>query len=132
MIDPTRPGGGAVVNMLSVVSFFTNPVNAAYGASKAAEWSLTNGICIEFAGQGTLMVGVHAGFIDTGMAAQIDAPTISPASVARQAFDAVGAGETEVLADERTRSIKAALPRDHERIYPAIQASWDVTVKRTG
>jgi NAD(P)-dependent dehydrogenase (short-subunit alcohol dehydrogenase family) len=61
-------GGGAVVNMLSVVSFFTNPLNASYAASKAAAWSLTNGIRIELAHQGTLGVAVHAGFIDTDVA----------------------------------------------------------------
>src|SRR5271155_5601624 len=58
-------GGGAMVNMLSVVSFYTNSINPSYGASKAAAWSLTNGIRIELARQGTLVVGVHASFIDT-------------------------------------------------------------------
>ena len=37
-------GGGAIVNMLSVTSFYTNLIDASYGASKAAEWSLTNGV----------------------------------------------------------------------------------------
>src|SRR3954447_15799943 len=64
-------GGGAIVNMLSVTSFFTNPENGSYGASKAAEWSLTNGVRIELAQQGTLVVGVHAGFIDTEMVAEL-------------------------------------------------------------
>lgn len=118
-------GGGVVVNMLSVVSFFNNPLDASYGASKSAEWSLTNGIRLELAHQGTLIVGVHAGFIDTDMAAGIDAPKISPESVARQAFDAVEAGQVEVLADERSRTIKASLPRDHELIYPQVQEFWD-------
>ena len=53
-------GGGAVVNMLSVTSFYTNPIDASYGASKAAAWSLTNGIRIELAQQGTQVVAVHA------------------------------------------------------------------------
>jgi NAD(P)-dependent dehydrogenase (short-subunit alcohol dehydrogenase family) len=118
-------GGGVVVNMLSVTSFFNNPLDASYGASKSAEWSLTNGIRLELARQGTLVVGVHAGFIDTDMAAGIDAPKISPESVARQAFDAVEAGQVEVLADERSRTIKASLPRDHELIYPQVQEFWD-------
>ena len=118
-------GGGAIVNMLSVVSFFTNPLDASYGASKAAAWSLTNGIRIELAHQGTLVVAVHAGFIDTDMAAGIDAPKVSPESVAQQAFDAVEAGQIEVLADERSRFVKASLSRDHELIYPPIQAFWD-------
>ncbi len=118
-------GGGAIVNMLSVSSFYTNPFDASYGASKAAEWSLTNGVRIELANQGTLVVAVHASFIDTDMATGTTEPKISPESVAQQAFDAVEAGEIEVLADERSRFVKASLPRDHELIYPPVQAFWD-------
>jgi NAD(P)-dependent dehydrogenase (short-subunit alcohol dehydrogenase family) len=125
-------GGGAVVNMLSIVSFFSNPMNASYGASKAAEWSLTNGIRTELHHQGTLVVGVHAGFIDTDMAAGIDLPKVSPESVARQAFDAVEAGQVEVLVGERTRSVKASLPRDQELIYPPIRESWDAAPRGAG
>jgi NAD(P)-dependent dehydrogenase (short-subunit alcohol dehydrogenase family) len=124
-------GGGAIVNMLSITSFYTNPFNASYGASKAAEWSLTNGVRLELHHQGTLVVAVHAGFIDTDMAALVDAPKISPGSVARQAFDAVEAGQVEVLADERTRTVKASLSRDHELIYPPVQEFWDEAVKGT-
>ena len=124
-------GGGAIVNMLSITSFYTNPFDASYGASKAAAWSLTNGIRLELHHQGTLVVAVHAGFIDTDMAALVDAPKISPESVARQVFDAVEAGQIEVLADERTRTVKASLSRDHELIYPPIQEFWDEAVKGT-
>ena len=53
------------------------------------------------------MVGVHASFIDTEMAALTNAPKDSPESVAQQVFDAVEAGQVEVLCDERTRTIKA-------------------------
>jgi short-subunit dehydrogenase len=122
-------GGGAIVNMLSVTSFYTNPFDASYGASKAAAWSLTNGVRLELHHQDTLVVAVHASFIDTDMAALADAPKDSPESVARQVFDALEAGQIEVLADERTRTVKAELPRDHELIYPPIQAFWDAAVK---
>jgi NAD(P)-dependent dehydrogenase (short-subunit alcohol dehydrogenase family) len=125
-------GGGAIVNMLSVTSFYTNPFNASYGASKAAAWSLTNGVRLELHHQGTLVVAVHAGFIDTDMAALVDAPKISPESVAQQVFDAVEAGRIEVLADERSRFIKASLSHDHELIYPPVQEFWDAAVKGTG
>jgi NAD(P)-dependent dehydrogenase (short-subunit alcohol dehydrogenase family) len=118
-------GGGAIVNMLSVTSFYANPLNASYGASKAAGLSLTNSIRTELHHQGTLVVAVHAGFIDTDMAALVSAPKISPESVAQQVFDAVEADQIEVLADERTRSIKASLSRDHELIYPEVQKFWD-------
>jgi NAD(P)-dependent dehydrogenase (short-subunit alcohol dehydrogenase family) len=125
-------GGGAIVNMLSVSSFATNPFDASYGASKAAAWSLTNGVRVELHHQGTLVVAVHASFIDTEMAALTSAPKDSPESVAGQALDAVEAGQVEVLADERTRFVKASLPRDHELIYPPIQEFWDSALEGTG
>ena len=65
------------------------------------------------------------------LAALVDAPKHSPESVAQQAFDAVEAGQIEVLADERTRTVKAQLSRDHELIYPSIQEFWDAAVSGT-
>jgi len=61
------------------------------------------------------------------MAAELagDAPKMSPAEVARQAFDAVEAGAVEVLTDDRARRIKRLLPHDQEKIYPDVQARWD-------
>ena len=125
-------GGGAIVNMLSVTSFYANPFDASYGASKAAAWSLTNGVRLELHHQDTLVVAVHASFIDTDMAALATGPKDSPESVAEQVLDAVEAGQIEVLADERTRTVKAELSRDHELIYPPVQEFWDAAVKGTG
>ena len=120
-----QPGGSALVNMLSVVSFFVSPFNASYGASKAAEWALTNALRIELHGQGTHVVGVHAGFIDTDMAAVITTPKITPEDVATQTMDAIESGAPEVLADERTRATKNSVPTDQTSIYPDIQKAWD-------
>ena len=125
-------GGGAIINMLSVTSFYSNPFDASYGASKAAAWALTNGVRLELHHQHTLVVAVHASFIDTDMAALTNAPKDTPESVARQALDAVEGGQIEVLADDRTRTVKAELSRDHELIYPPIQKFWDTAVSGTG
>ena len=125
-------GGGAIVNMMSVTSFYTSPLDPSYGASKAAELSLTNGIRMELSRQGTLVVAVHASFIDTDMAAGIDAPKISPESVARQTFEAVEAGEIEVLADERTRTVKSQLPHDHELIYAPLEQIFFAPAEGSG
>jgi NAD(P)-dependent dehydrogenase (short-subunit alcohol dehydrogenase family) len=123
-------GGGAIVNMLSVSSFYTNLIDASYGASKSAAWSLTNGVRLELHHQGTLVVAVHAGFVDTDMAAPAtNVPKDSPESVAQQTFDAVETGQVEVLADERTRTVKAQLSRDQELIYPPLQKFWDDALK---
>jgi NAD(P)-dependent dehydrogenase (short-subunit alcohol dehydrogenase family) len=124
-------GGGTLVNMLSVTSFYNNPFDASYGASKAAAWSMTNGVRTELAPRGTVVVAVHASFIDTGMAAGTSAAKISPESVAQQVFDAVETGQIEVLTDERTRFVKASLSRDHELIYPPIEEFWVAAVKGT-
>ena len=118
-------GGGAVVNMLSVASWYTNPNLGSYSASKAAAWALTNGIRVELRRQGTLVVAVHAGYVDTDMAGGVAAPKISPDDVAAQTFDAVEADREEVLADQRTRDIKAAIPHDLEVLYPGVQQMWD-------
>jgi len=60
-------GGGALVNMLSVLSWITLPGTSIYPVTKAAAWSLTNALRNELSKQGTLVVGVHAGLIETDM-----------------------------------------------------------------
>jgi NAD(P)-dependent dehydrogenase (short-subunit alcohol dehydrogenase family) len=110
-------GGGALVNMLSALSFFSIPQWGSYCVSKAAEWSMTNALRMELSRQGTLVVGVHAGLIDTDMAAAAEGPKITAEEVVAQALDAVEAGRREVLADPRTRAVKAALSSDLETLY---------------
>ncbi|MFE3450021.1 SDR family oxidoreductase [Nonomuraea sp. NPDC059194] len=104
-----RNGGGALVNILSVLSFMTFPQVATYAASKAAAWSLTNALRMELREQGTLVTGVHAAYIDTDMAARVTAPKLTTAEVVAATLDGVAAGLTEVLVDELSRNAKAAL-----------------------
>jgi NAD(P)-dependent dehydrogenase (short-subunit alcohol dehydrogenase family) len=118
-------GGGALVNVLSVLSFIAMPQGATYSASKAAAWSLTNALRMELRHQGTLVVAVHAGFIDTDMAADVDAEKSSPQSVAHQIVAAIETDAEEVLADPTSEMVKAALPNDLTALYPALQAQWD-------
>lgn len=100
-------GGGALVNMHSVLSWLGG--GGAYGASKAAAWSVTNSLRVELASQNTQVVGVHAAFIDTDMVAAIDQPKATPAEIAVRILDGLEAGKTEVLADDATVAVKAAL-----------------------
>ena len=86
---------------------------------------MTNGIRIELHHQGSLLVAVHAGFIDTDVPAPAtNLPKDSPEWVAQQTFDAVEAGQVEMLADEHIRTVKAQLSRDQEPIHPPIQKFW--------
>ena len=100
-------GGGAVVNMLSVMSWLAG--GGAYGASKAAAWSMTNSLRIELKSQNTHVIGVHAGFIDTDMAAGITIDKLSPVVAARLIVDGLEADVDEVLTDDATVRAKAAL-----------------------
>ncbi len=120
-----RNGGGAVVNVLSVASWLASPFNGSYGASKSAEWSLTNAIRVELRASGTLVVGVHAGWIDTDMAADVPESKISTGDVVRQTLDGVQRGDEEVLTDDSTRHVKASLPSDQTSLYPDVQKRWD-------
>jgi NAD(P)-dependent dehydrogenase (short-subunit alcohol dehydrogenase family) len=120
-------GGGAIVNVVSALSWFTTPGAGAYAASKAAAWSLTDSTRLELAGQGTHVVGVHMGLVDTDMAAGIDAPKISPASLASAGLDAVESGLDEVLGDEWARLVKSGLtlaPSErYEKLFAALSGS---------
>jgi short-subunit dehydrogenase len=111
--------------VLSVVSWLASPFNGSYAASKSAEWALTNAIRVELRASGTLVVGVHAGWIDTDMAANVPESKISTGDVAAQTLDGVEHGEAEVLTDDSTRHVKASLPNDQTSLYPDIQKRWD-------
>ncbi len=68
--------------------------------------------------QGTHVVGVHASFIDTDMSALLTGVSkVSPESVVEQTIRAIREGHKEVLADERTKQVKAALPHDLDLLY---------------
>ena len=105
-------GGGAIVNVLSVLSWLNLSSAATYSASKAAAWSLTNGLRNELRAQGTQVLGLHVGFMDTDMTKGFDAPKSDPADVVRQVLEALVAGREEVLADEVSRQVKQGLSAD--------------------
>jgi NAD(P)-dependent dehydrogenase (short-subunit alcohol dehydrogenase family) len=118
-------GGGALVNVLSVASWLASPFNGSYSASKAAEWALTNAIRTELRPRGTLVVAVHAGWIDTDMAANVPETKLSTSDVVAQTLDAVQNGHEEVITDDSTRHVKASLPTDQSSLYPDLQKRWD-------
>jgi NAD(P)-dependent dehydrogenase (short-subunit alcohol dehydrogenase family) len=113
-------GGGAILNILSVLSWLTFDGGTAYGAAKAAEWSLTDGIRLELTGQGTLVTGLHVGAIDTEMMADYDGPKVSPAAVVGAGLDAIAGDRYEVLADDSAAWAKASLTSDPSERYPAL------------
>jgi len=117
-----KNGGGAIINVLSVASWMNGPMLATYGASKSAAWALTNGLRIELAPQATQVVGLHAGFIDTDLARNVDAAKSSPEDIVRTTLDALERGEGQVLADEVSRLVHRGLSADPPTYFQSTNA----------
>lgn len=107
-----RNGGGAIVNVLSALSWFSAPGAGGYAIAKAAEWNMTNAVRLELVGRGVTVQGLHLGAADTDMMAGYDGPMTDPADVVRAALDGVERDATEVLVDDWTRMVKASLAGD--------------------
>ncbi|MFG2653412.1 SDR family oxidoreductase [Streptomyces sp. NPDC048436] len=114
-------GGGAIVNVLSAMSWFgVKSGGNAYHLTKAAAWAMTNGVRLELAEQGTLVTAVHLGLADTDMAAGWPVDKIAPSDLADAALDGVEAGSAEVLADQWSRDVKSRLPLTPEEFNAAM------------
>ncbi|MFI6488375.1 SDR family oxidoreductase [Streptomyces sp. NPDC050564] len=115
-----RNGGGHILNVHSVLSWI-GLLNS-YSASKAALWSQTNSLRLDLKPRGIEVTGLHVGYVDTDLAAHVDAPKSTPESVAAQALDGIESGAFEVLADDVSRHVKAQLSQDIGAMYPQLVA----------
>lgn len=104
-----RQGGGAFLNVLSVASWVSGGGLAAYSASKAAAWSLTNALRTELAAQKTQVLALHMAYVDTDLTRGFDVPKSRPETIVQRALDALESGLDEVVADELTAQVKGGL-----------------------
>ncbi|WP_420122997.1 SDR family oxidoreductase [Nakamurella sp.] len=110
--------GAALVDIHSALSWLAR--GGAYSASKAALWSITNSLRLELADRGTQVVGVHLGYTDTPMIADLDVHKEDPADVVRAVYDGLETGAHEVLADDTSRSVKDLLSQPLTVMYPEL------------
>jgi NAD(P)-dependent dehydrogenase (short-subunit alcohol dehydrogenase family) len=110
-----RNGGGAIVNVLSILARVSAPRAGSYSASKAAAYALTQAIRGELSSQGTLVMGVMPGFVDTDMARMVTAPKLSTADLAASILQALRDG-TEDLFPGSAADIAAGLQADPKGI----------------
>ncbi|MFJ2977788.1 SDR family oxidoreductase [Curtobacterium sp. NPDC087082] len=113
--------GGALIDVHSVLSWIA--LAGGYSASKAAFWSITNSLRLELAPQGTQVLGAHLGYTDTGMTADLDVEKADPADIVAAIYDALEAGEHEVLADQVSRDVRAGLSAPLTALYPALASA---------
>ncbi|NUU79104.1 SDR family oxidoreductase [Paenibacillus xylanilyticus] len=111
-------GGGSVLNILSVLSWFSGGAAGAYTAAKAAAWALTNDLRLNLYPRHIRVAGLHVGYMETDMTAGLDTPKSNPSDVAKMAIDGIAAGSFEILADDNSRMIQAGLAGGVSTLYP--------------
>jgi NAD(P)-dependent dehydrogenase (short-subunit alcohol dehydrogenase family) len=102
-------GRGAIVNVLSDVTWRILPILTSYSATKAAAWSYTNNVRAVLKPKNIQVLGLHVGFVDTDLTKSLDVPKTDPKDVARLTLDALEAGKSEVFADAQTLELKKSL-----------------------
>jgi NAD(P)-dependent dehydrogenase (short-subunit alcohol dehydrogenase family) len=113
-------GGGTFINVLSILARVANPEAGGYSASKAAGLSLTQAVRAELRAQGTRVIGVLPGYVDTAMIAGITAPKIQPSEVVRATLAALVTDQDDVYPGEQASQIAAWLlqdPKAVERLF---------------
>ena len=103
-------GGGAFVQLNSVASLLNFPDFATYSASKAAAYSITQGLRAKLGEQGTTVISVHPGPIATDMATDAGLTEMAepPELVAESIIEALEKGEFHAFPDTMAKQIGGA------------------------
>jgi NAD(P)-dependent dehydrogenase (short-subunit alcohol dehydrogenase family) len=94
-----RQGGGTIVNVSSVAGLVGLPPVLTYSTTKAALHSLTQSTRLLLREQGTTVVGVYPGPVETEMASDFTMPKASAESVAQAILDGLERGQEEIFPD---------------------------------
>ena len=92
-------GGGVIANLGSLSSYVNVPAFATYSAAKAALHSLTQGTRAQLASQGTLVIGLYPGPIDTSMADGLPLDKAPTSQVAEALLKAIEDGTEDIYPD---------------------------------
>ena len=109
-------GGGAILNMSSIAGQVNFPVIGSYSASKAAVHSLTQSVRAELAAQGTHVVGIYPGPVDTTMADPFPMEKTAPNAVVKHVLAALEAGEEDIYPDGMAQQLHQGLLGDPKAV----------------
>jgi len=115
-------GGGALVNVVSIVAKASIPAYGTYSASKAANLRMTEGVRAELAAQHTAVHAVMTGAVDTDMAKGYDGPKNTPAEVAQAILAGVHSGTEDFYVGDMTNWINGALKEDPKGLEKQLAA----------
>jgi NAD(P)-dependent dehydrogenase (short-subunit alcohol dehydrogenase family) len=111
-----RNGGGAIVNILTLVALASMPGLGVYNASKAAAWSLTQSLRAGLAGRRIAVHGVFPGAVDTDMLAGVEIPKAKPTDVAAAIISGVAESVEDIFPDAMSSSLYDAWRKDHKAV----------------
>jgi 2-keto-3-deoxy-L-rhamnonate aldolase RhmA/NAD(P)-dependent dehydrogenase (short-subunit alcohol dehydrogenase family) len=109
-------GGGAIVNMLSILSHVNLPLMGSLCASKAALYSLTQALRAELKAQGTHVMGVLPGAVETDMTAGVNVPKIQPPYVAAAIVDGLKRRAEEIYPGDMAAGVFYGLGGDPKAV----------------
>jgi NAD(P)-dependent dehydrogenase (short-subunit alcohol dehydrogenase family) len=109
-----RNGGGAIVNLLTLVALASMPGLAAYNASKAAAWSMTQSLRASVSDKNIAVYGVFPGAVDTDMLAGVDMAKTSPADIATAVLQGIETDREDIFPDSMSTQFYAAWRQDHK------------------
>jgi NAD(P)-dependent dehydrogenase (short-subunit alcohol dehydrogenase family) len=106
---------GAIVNVLSLASLAPSPFNPAYSVSKAAAFSMSQGLRALLARRGVRVHAVHPGPMDTDMTRDLDIPKTSAESAARANLRRRGARRRRNLARSDVGGLGGGLAQQRQQ-----------------
>jgi len=111
-----KNGGGTIVNMLSILAHVNLPLMGSLCASKAASLSLVQALRAELAAQGTHVVGVLPGAVDTDMTKGVEVPKMQPAEVAQAIVHGLEYGLEEIYPGDMAAGVATGLALDPKAV----------------
>ncbi len=113
-------GGGALVQLNSVASIKNFNPFTTYSASKAASYSITQGLKAMLADKNIQVLSVHPGPIATDMATQAGFTEAEPSAIVAEGIvDALRAGDFHLFPDAMAKEFAAAYQSYAENIIEA-------------
>ena len=125
-------GGGYIANVLSVAGAFPAPFMGGYSPAKAAALFLSSITRSELADQGTEVIALIVGSVDTRMAAHVQGRKEDPRDIARAGLDSLDRGEHVADTDFMAVDARARYARDPIRYERGMTKLLKITTMDTG
>ncbi len=115
-----KNGGGVLITVSSIAGHVTFPGFASYCASKYAAQSLILSHRLDLKEQGTHVIGVYPGPIETDMTNGVHMDKFSPSLVTQATIEAIKSGDEEVFPDPTSQELYATFRKDPKMVETAM------------